>query len=88
MTVRQHYHLAVLWLLSVCAKGVVDTIYQRGHEDGMTELRAFMRRELLAIDAASTAARVRSYNHGFADAMRSLGEDEPQDDDAPTARVM
>lgn len=70
------YHLAVLWLLSIVAKDVVETIYHRGHEDGSNELREFMRRELMAVQAATAADRMRAYNNGFRDAMRFY-DDEP-----------
>jgi hypothetical protein len=86
MRVSQVYDLAVLWLLSHLGRRVVETIYKHGHEDGMTELRDFMRRELLANDAARVADRLRLYNQGYRDAMRFYG-DEPQDD-APIERVM
>ncbi len=81
------YTLGVLWLLSVVAQDAVDAIYKHGHEDGMTELRDFMRRELTAVQAAAVVERVRHYNHGFRDAMRFYGDDEPQDE-APIERVM
>jgi hypothetical protein len=81
------YDVAVLWLLSIIGQRVVDTIYKHGHEDGMTELRDFMRRDLTAMHAASATERMRSYNMGYRDAMRYLGEDEPLDD-APIERVM
>jgi len=85
MRVSQIYDLALLWLLSHLGQRVVETIYKHGHEDGMTELRNFMRRELTAVDAARVADRLRLYNQGYRDAMRFYG-DVP--DDAPIDRVM
>lgn len=79
------YHLAVLWLLSCCAQRVVETIYQRGHEDGATELREFMRRELQAVQRGVMEDRARSYRQGFADACR-LFDEEPVAE--PVERVM
>lgn len=76
---HQLYTLGVLWLLSVCAHGAADALYESGREDGMTELRSFMRRELTAVNAASAADRMRAYNQGFTDAMRLYG-------DTPTER--
>jgi hypothetical protein len=83
--VKAIYTRGVLWLLSVVAKDAVDTIYKHGHEDGMTELRDFMRRELTSVHVASATDRMRSYNQGYRDAMRFYG-DVP--DDAPIERVM
>lgn len=83
---RQLYTLGVLWLLSVVATDAADAIYRSGREDGMTELRDFMRRDLIAHHVAREAERLRSYQQGFRDAMRFYG-DEPQDD-APIERVM
>jgi hypothetical protein len=74
------YMLGVLWLLSVIAQDAAEVIYKHGREDGMTELRDFMRRELTAVHVASATDRMRSYNLGYRDAMRYLGADEPQDD--------
>lgn len=71
------YHLGVLWLLSCCARKVVETIYQHGHEDGANELREFMRRELLEVQVAAAADRARAYQRGFKDAMRMYDDDEP-----------
>jgi hypothetical protein len=82
---RQRYTLGVLWLLSVIAKDAAASIYRRGHEDGMTELRDFMRRELTAVQAASAANQLRLYNQGFNDAMRLYG-DVPNE--TPIERVM
>lgn len=82
---RAAYHLAVLWLLSVCAQGVVERIYQHGHGDGATELREWMRRELQAVQAELATDRARAYRQGFADAMR-LYDDEPIAE--PVERVM
>jgi hypothetical protein len=81
------YDVALLWLLSIIGQRVVATIYKHGREDGMTELREFMRRELTAVQAAAAAERMRSYNVGFRDAMRMVGADEPIAD-APIERVM
>lgn len=81
------YHLAVLWLLSLAAPDVVETIYRHGHEDGANELREFMRRELEAVQAARALDRARSYSQGFNDAMRATTDDVP-DEDAPIERVM
>lgn len=81
------YTLGVLWLLSVVAKDAAASLYRHGHEDGMTELRAFMRRELQAVHLATAADRVRSYNLGYRDALRYLDADEPVED-APIERVM
>jgi hypothetical protein len=81
------YTLGVLWLLSVIAQDAAEVIYKHGREDGMTELRAFMRRELSAVRADAAAERLRSYNNGFRDAMRYLDAEEPLDD-APIERVM
>jgi hypothetical protein len=81
------YDVALLWLLSLIGARVVETIYKHGREDGMTDLRAFMRRELTAVRADAAAERLRSYNNGFRDAMRYLDAEEPQDD-APIERVM
>lgn len=85
MTLRQRYTLGVIWLLSVFARDAADAIYKFGHEDGMTELRDFMRRELTAVQAASAADRMRLYNQGFTDAMRLYG-DMPRE--TPIERVM
>ena len=79
---RQCYTLGVLWLLSVVAQDAADAIYRSGHEDGMTELRDFMRRELTAVQVATAADRLRSYNQGYRDAMRFYGADVPQADAA------
>ena len=76
----------MLWLLSVVAKDAADAIYRSGHEDGMTELRDFMRRELTAVQVATAADRMRSYNQGYRDAMRFYGDESA--DDAPSERVM
>jgi hypothetical protein len=81
------YTFAVLWLLSVIATDAAEAIYRHGHEDGMTELRDFMRRDLAAVHAAATEQRMRSYNRGFSDAMRMFDADEPTED-APIERVM
>jgi hypothetical protein len=94
MTRRQRlasaYHLGVLWLLAACARRVVETIYQHGHEDGYedgaTERREFMRREILEVQVAMAADRARAYQRGFADAMRLCGDDEPVAE--PVERVM
>jgi len=83
---RHLYTSGVLWLLSVVAKDAVAAIYQSGREDGMTALRDFMRRDLIAHHVAREAERLRSYHQGYRDAMRVYG-DEPQDD-APRERVM
>jgi hypothetical protein len=80
------YTLGVLWLLSVVAKDAADTIYKHGHEDGMTELRDFMRRELESVQVAAVVERVRHYNQGYRDAMRFYGDESA--DDAPIERVM
>jgi hypothetical protein len=82
---RQLYDLAVRWLLDVCAPRVHEAIYKHGHEDGMTELRDFMRRELTAVQVTHAAAYARAYNSGFSDAMRLYG-DMPRE--TPTERVM
>lgn len=82
---RRHYDLAVLWLLSVVAPRAAETIYRHGQDDGAQELRDFMRRELIAVQAASAAERMRSYNQGYRDAMRFYG-DVP--DETPIERVM
>jgi hypothetical protein len=79
------YTRAVLWLLSLVAKDAVEIIYKHGQEDGMTELRAFMRRDLEKVYAATSVERMRCYNRGFCDAMRLYG-DEP--DKTPIERVM
>jgi hypothetical protein len=71
------YHRAVLWLLSRAARRAVETIYARGHEDGVNELRAWMRRELMEVQVAQAADRARSYQQGFREALR-LVDDEPQ----------
>jgi hypothetical protein len=70
------YHLGVLWLLSIVARRVVERIYHHGHEDGATELREWMRKELQQVQADLLADRARSYRQGFADAMR-MYDDEP-----------
>jgi hypothetical protein len=84
---RHLYTSGVLWLLSLVAKDAIAAIYRRGQVDGMTELRNFMRGDLTTHHVAREAERMRSYNDGFRDAMRYLGDDEPQDD-APSERVM
>jgi hypothetical protein len=83
---RQHYHLAVLWLLSCVAQGVVETIYRHGHDDGEEALRQFMRRQLLEVQVAASADRARAYQRGFADAMRLSDDDVPAA--KPVERVM
>jgi hypothetical protein len=85
MRLRQLYTLGVLWLLSACAHDAADALYKSGHEDGMTELRDFMRRELTAVQVTHAAAYARAYNHGFSDAMRLYG-DTPRE--TPIERVM
>jgi hypothetical protein len=45
---RHLYTSGVLWLLSLVAKDAVAAIYRRGQVDGMTELRDFMRGDLMA----------------------------------------
>lgn len=70
------YHLGVLWLLSIAARRVVETIYDHGHQDGSTELREWMRKELLAIQGAIVEDRAKAYRQGFNDAMR-MYDDEP-----------
>jgi hypothetical protein len=87
MTLHRLYTRGVLWLLSVVATDAAEAIYRSGREDGMTALRDFMRGDLHAMHAASVAERLRSYNHGFRDALRYLGADETPDD-APIERVM
>lgn len=85
MRVSQVYDLAVLWLLSHVGRRVVETIYQHGYDDGVQALREDMRAELVKVQVASATDRMRSYNMGFADAMRYF-DDEPQDE--PIERVM
>lgn len=83
---KRLYDLAVLWLLSALARRTVETIYNHGHDDGANALREFMRQELLDVQAACAADRIRAYNNGFRDAMGIYGEvpDEPP----PAERVM
>jgi hypothetical protein len=71
------YTLGVLWVLSVVAQDAADAIYRSGHEDGMTELRGFMRRDLEKVYAATSVERMRSYHRGYRDALRQFEEDEP-----------
>jgi hypothetical protein len=84
---QRHYDLAVLWLLSICAQGVMERIYAHGHEDGANELRDWMRREVEAVHVATAVERMRCYTRGFRDAMGDLDADEP-DAAAPVERVM
>jgi hypothetical protein len=69
------YRFAV-WLLTIVARPIVKVIYEDGHDDGADELRAYMRRELLDVQASTITARALSYRQGFADALR-LYDDEP-----------
>jgi hypothetical protein len=74
--IHRLYTLAVLWLLSVVAQDAAQAIYRSGHDDGASELRGYMRRELLDVQAGLVADRATSYRQGFADALR-LYDDEP-----------
>jgi hypothetical protein len=84
---QRHYDLAVLWLLSICAQGVMERIYAHGHEDGANELRDYMRRELEAVHVAAVVDRMRYYTRGYRDGLGELDAEDP-DAAAPIERVM
>lgn len=85
--ITRAYDLAVLWLLSVLATRVVETIYTHGREDGEQDVREWMRRELEAVQAALVTDRMRAYSQGYRDAVRCIDGDEPMAE-APAERVM